>query len=219
MRGNSLYRIFIKMVAVTIVIATVLFSCKDDIPKADITAVEELPSQIIEQMKLIKFSRGTTDYVVDASLMERYLNSESPYDVFPLGIVLRGYNVDGLLETKIRADYAKHVTKENEEIWEATGNVVINNYLKGERMETDTLFWNRLSQRIYTHSLIKLTTPDMFMQGYGMESDDMARNAVIQNPFDSYAIVNRDSTEISYIDTVNFIGPRLKILDTNNIIQ
>lgn len=216
MTVNSLYRVIIKMVAVTLVIATVLYSCKDDIPKANVTAVEELPSQIVENMKLIQFSRGETDYVVDASLMERYTQAQVPYDAFPLGIVLRGYNQEGLLETKIRADYAKHVTKESEEIWEATGNVVINNYLKGEMMQTDTLFWNRLSQRIYTHSLVKLTTPDMFMQGYGMESDDMARNAVIKDPFDSYAIISRDSTEISYIDTANFIGPRLKVLEINN---
>lgn len=207
------------MVAVTLVIATVLFSCKDDIPKADVTTVEELPSQIVEQMKLIQFSRGETDYIVDAPLMERYTQTDSPYDAFPLGIVLRGYNTDGLLETRIRADYAKHATKESEEIWEATGNVVINNYIKGEMMETDTLFWNRLTQRIYTHALVKLTTPDMFMQGFGMESDDMARNAVIQNPFDSYAIVSRDSTEIPYIDTVNFIGPRLKVVEFINLEQ
>ena len=85
--------------------------------------------------------------------------------------------------------------------------MVIINYLKGETVETDTLFWNKITQRIYTHSWVKLTTPELFMQGYGMESDEMARNAVIQNPFDSYAIVNRDSTEIPYIDTVNLIGP------------
>lgn len=219
MSENSLYRVFLKMVAVTLVIATILFSCKEDIPKADVTAVEELPTQTVENMKLIRFSRGETDYIVDAPLMERYSQALVPYDAFPLGIVLRGYNAQGLLETRIRADYAKHLTQENEEIWEATGNVVINNYLKGEMMETDTLFWNRISQRIYTHTLVKLTTPDMFMQGLGMESDDMARNAVIQNPFDSYAIVSRDSTEISYIDTANFIGPRLKVQEFNNIIE
>jgi len=219
MSENSLYRIFLKMVAVTLVIATLLYSCKDDIPKANIVAVEELPTQIVENMKLIRFSRGETDYIVDAPLMERYAQALVPYDAFPLGIVLRGYNTQGLLETKIRANYAKHLTKENEEIWEATGNVVINNYLKGEKMETDTLFWNRITQRIYTHTLVKLTTPDMFMQGFGMESDDMARNAVIQNPFDSYAIVSRDSTEIPYIDTANFIGPRLKVREIDNIIE
>ena len=216
MGENSLYRGIIKVVAITFVIATLLFSCKDDIPKADVTLVEELPSQTVEQMKLIQFSRGEVDYIVDAPLMERYTQAEIPHDAFPQGIVLRGYNAERLLETKIRADYAKHATNENQEIWEATGNVVINNYIKGEKMETDTLFWNRLTQRIYTHSLVKLTTPDMFMQGYGMESDDMARNAVINNPFDSYAIVSRDSTEISYIDTANFIGPRLKVYEINN---
>jgi hypothetical protein len=55
----------------------------------------------------------------------------------------------------------------------------------------------------------------MFMQGYGMESDEMARNAVIDNPFNSYAIVSRDSTETGYIDTANFIGP-LPLFDTIN---
>ena len=137
--------------------------------------------------------------------------SEAPYDVFPQGIELRGYTPEGLLETRIVANYAKHVKKENQEIWEAYGDVVINNYIKGEKMETDTLFWNRITQRIYTHTWVKLTTPDMFMQGFGMESDDMARNAVINRPFDSYAIISRDSTEIPYIDTANFIGPLLKV--------
>ena len=51
--------------------------------------------------------------------------------------------------------------------------------------------------------------PDGFMQSYGMESDEMARNARIERPFDSYGIVSRDSTAI-YIDTVNFVGPAVK---------
>lgn len=204
-KGETFY-----IVAVTLVIATLLFSCKEDIPRSNLSQVEELPTQIVEGMTVFQFSRGITDYIVNAPLMERYTQAETPYDVFPKGITMRGYTAEGLLETMIVADYAKNLVKEKEEIWEAYGNVVINNYLKGEKMETDTLYWNRLTQRIFTHTLVKLTTPDMFMQGYGMESDDMARNAVIEKPFDSYAIVSRDSTEISYIDTANFIGPRLR---------
>lgn len=198
------------LVAVTFVIATILFSCKDDIPVAEIVTTGETPSQRVEGMTVIQYTRGITSYIVEAPAMERYSQSENPYDVFPAGIVLKGYSAEGLLETKIRADFAKHINeKSSAEIWEAYGDVVINNFIKGEKMETDTLYWNRLTQRIYTHTWVKLYTPDMFMQGYGMESDDMARNAVIQRPFDSYAIVRRDSTEISYIDTVNFIGPLL----------
>ena len=197
------------MVAVTFVIATVLFSCKDEIPKTDLSFAGDFPSQKIENMTVVQYTKGIPAYTVEAPLMERYTEVEVPYDVFPYGIVMKGYTPEGLLETKIKARYAKHIIKPNEEIWEANGNVVINNYIKGEKVETDTLFWNRLTKRIYTHCWVKLTTPDLFMQGYGMESDEMARNAIIQNPFDSYAIVGRDSTEISYIDTVNFIGPLL----------
>ena len=48
-----------------------------------------------------------------------------------------------------------------------------------------------------------------YMQGYGLESDEMARNAIILKPFDSYGIVIQDSTRL-YLDTANFIGPILK---------
>ena len=44
------------------------------------------------------------------------------------------------------------------------------------------------------------------MQGYGLDSDERARNANILNPFDSYGIIRSDSSKV-YVDTVNFIGP------------
>jgi hypothetical protein len=43
------------------------------------------------------------------------------------------------------------------------------------------------------------------MQGYGMESDQRARNSIIFNPFNSYGILEQDDDII--IDYVNFIGP------------
>ncbi len=47
------------------------------------------------------------------------------------------------------------------------------------------------------------------MQGYGMRSDEMARNAILLLPFDNEFIVEKDSTVV-VIDSVNFIGPMLK---------
>ena len=52
-------------------------------------------------------------------------------------------------------------------------------------------------------------SPDGFMQGYGMESDQRARNSIIFNPFNSYGIVAQDSTAV-LLDSVNFIGPLQK---------
>ena len=52
-------------------------------------------------------------------------------------------------------------------------------------------------------------SPDGYMQGYGMESDQRARNSIILRPFDSYGVIVQDSTEVR-IDSVNFIGPLIK---------
>ena len=47
------------------------------------------------------------------------------------------------------------------------------------------------------------------MQGFGMRSDEMARNSNLLKAFDSYGVVVEDSTRV-VIDSVNFIGPLLK---------
>ena len=87
---------------------------------------------------------------------------------------------------------AMHKTGD-EDIWVAYGNVKIVNLLKQETMETDTLFWDQQKKMIYTHCFVKLTSPDFFAQGFGMESDDRATNAKILRPFDSYGYIKKDT--------------------------
>ena len=89
------------------------------------------------------------------------------------------------------------------------GDVVIMNYINGQKMETDTLYWDRYGHRIFTHCFVKMSSPQGFMQGYGMESDEMARHAQILRPFDSFSRLEEDST---YVDTANFVGPVLRTL-------
>jgi hypothetical protein len=86
---------------------------------------------------------------------------------------------------------------------------VIRNVIKQERMETDTLYWDQAKHEIFTHCYVKMSSPQGYMQGYGMRSDEMARNAIILKPFDSYGLMKEDSTLVR-IDSANFIGPLLK---------
>ena len=131
--------------------------------------------------------------------MERYDNDSLSCELFPTGFKVYAYNELGELETQIVSDVAKHTTtkdKDNKvETWEAFGNVVITNIKKNEKLQTDTLYWDREKGSIYTHSLVKMYSPQGFMQGYGMESDEMARNAHILRPFDSYGIIRRDTVK------------------------
>lgn len=198
------------MVAITIVVAIVVYSCKDKVSQSNILLNSaKLPTQIIENMSVQQSEKGLPRMRIKAPIMERYENKVNPYEIFPKGINVKAYTIDGMLETEITADEAIHYTRGKNEKWEAYGNVIVHNYIKGETMETDTLYWDRANKKIYSNCVVRLQSPDLFIQGYGMESDEMARNAVILNPFDSYGVVTRDFAEIAYIDTVNFIGPLL----------
>jgi len=203
-RENNLLK-----VAVTIVVATLILSCKEDLPVTNSIDAKVFPTQIIENMSVQQTDGGIVVLRVEAPKMERFTQVKEPYDNFPNGINVKAFTKEGLLETEIRSNYAKHINGTKEEIWQAYGNVVINNYIKGQKMVTDTLYWDRNNKKIFTQCYVKMTTPDVVMQGYGMESDDMARNAILLRPFDSDFIIARDSLEVPYIDSINFIGPIL----------
>ena len=199
-----------KIVAATFVVATILFSCKDDLPITEPIDAEKVPTHIILEMSLEQSSAAKTKMRVYAPIMENFSKSNPPYEIFSKGINVKAFTSDGLLETEITAKKARHINSPDKDQWEAYGDVVINNYIKGETIETDTIYWDKSNKRIFTHCFVKLKSPSIFMQGYGMESDELARNATILRPFDSYGIIKRDSTEVIYVDTVNFIGPILK---------
>lgn len=201
----------ITLVAIAFVIATFVVSCGNKSIEGEIIDVNAIPRQTVNDMTAVQTHNGVLQMRMEAKLMQRFQNDSTKisYELFPEGFDVYAYNNEGMLETHIHSEVAKHSTTKHDEKWEAYGNVVIKNFIKGERMETDTLYWDRETKLIFTHRLVKMYSPQGFMQGYGMESDEMARNARIMKPFDSYGIIS-DSTSTPYVDTVNFIGPEFK---------
>ncbi len=201
---------YMALVAIVTAIATIVVSCSDQTPQGQIIDINAIPRQTVKDMYAVQTNNGMLQMRMEAKLMQRFQNDSTKisYELFPEGFDVYAYNKDGLLETHIHSEVAKHSTTKHDEKWEAYGNVVIRNFIKGERMETDTLFWDRETKRIFTHRLVKMYSPQGFMQGYGMHSDEMARNARIMRPFDSFGIISNDSTSTEYVDTVNLVGPQ-----------
>ena len=169
------------------------------------------PQQMLEDMFAIQTKNGNLVMRLEAGKMERYDNDTASLDIFPEGFAIYSYTDDGVLESLVIADNARHITTKNNrnEVWEAYGNVVMHNVIKQETMETDTIYWDRTVNLIYTDCYVKMYSEDGFMQGYGMESDDKVRNAILKNPFNTYGVTSRDTTVV-IVDSVNFIGPFLK---------
>ena len=198
------------MSATALAVAFVVYSCKGKLGEAADLKLDETPVQTVRDMFVVQSENGRIQMRASADLMEKYERDTLSYELFPEGFSVYGYTEEGLLETEIVADNARHVKyKDGRETWEAFGNVVVKNLIKQETMETDTLYWDQKNEKIYTHCYVRMYSPDGFMQGYGMESDQRARDHTIFNPFNSYGIIVQDTTEV-VIDTVNFIGPLLK---------
>lgn len=186
-------------------------SCANKLKSIDADKISDAPTQVVLDMDAAQTENGKVQMRLKAARMERYEDGKDcSREIFPEGFRVLAYNEDGLLETRIVSDQALHTMDGDKEQWSAYGNVVINNYIKGEKIETDTLYWDREKKMIYTDCYVRLSSPQGFMQGYGMESDERARNAQLLRPFDSYGIVSDDSTGNGYVDTVNFIGPNFK---------
>ena len=201
----------VKMMATAAAVAFVVFSCKGKLGEAEAIDLSETPVQTVRDMFIVQTENSGLQMRAEAPLMEKYERGDTlSYELFPEGFNVFGYTDEGLLETRITSDNARHLKyKDGRESWEAYGNVVVQNLIKQETMETDTLYWDQKEEKIYTHRYVKMYSPQGFMQGYGMESDQRARDSKLFNPFNSYGIVAQDTTEV-VIDTVNFIGPILK---------
>ena len=201
-------RIF-NAIASTLVLAFVVYSCRSNLAEAQKLDLSVTPIQVVDTMLLINSDNGRLKMRVEALRMEVYEYDTLSYNYFPLGINVFGYNADdGLLETTIVADEARHnkYAHGGDDIGSAYGNVVVKNILKREKIETDTLYWDAKNKEIWTDCYVRLSSPDGVMQGYGMRSDEMARNSILLHPFDNTFFVNSDSTKV-VIDTLNFIGP------------
>ena len=197
----------IRMVAV-LWAATIAVSCSNKLRNVDADEISDAPAQVILDMDAAQTENGVVQMRLVAARMERYeKDSDQTMELFPEGFNVLAYNEDGLLETQIVSDKAEHTVYGKTEKWSAYGNVVVTNYLEGQRLMTDTLYWDRERQRIFTDCYVRLYSPQGFMQGYGMESDERARDAQLLRPFDGYGIITDDSTGTVYVDTVNFIGP------------
>ena len=194
--------------AVAIVVLLSLRKGKADGERIDFSKV---PMQTVDDMFAVQTKNGVVVMRIEADKMLRYETDTTTMELFPDGFSVYSYTDDGLLETIMLSDQARHIAfkSSNGEEWQAFGNVSIQNIIKRETMETDTIYWDQRVHQIYTDCYIRMYSPDGFMQGYGMRSDDKARNAIIKKPFNSYSVVVKDTTAV-LVDAINFIGPFLK---------
>jgi hypothetical protein len=115
-------------------VATIAVSCGNTLDSVDADKVTDAPTQVVLGMDAAQTENGMVQMRMQAARMERYeLPEDESCELFPDGFMVLAYNEEGLLETKIVSDQAKHtIKKQKDEQWSAYGNVVIFNYINGQ---------------------------------------------------------------------------------------
>lgn len=110
------------MTTIACAVAFVVYSCKSELPTAEKLNLEETPVQTVDNMFVVQSENGVLQMRMEAGKMARYDNDSLSYEVFPNGMNVFAYNEEGLLETEIISDNARHTKnkKTDEEIWKVT---------------------------------------------------------------------------------------------------
>jgi len=169
-----------------------LSSCEQQAART-IVDVEGVITQKSDSLHIISSENGRRQYVFTAPLMEEYGMSKEPYMEFRKGIRIETYNDStGLRESSLVADYA--IFLENQKLWQAKGNVVaVNN--EGQKLETQQLFWNQNTKRIYSNVDTRVSRPNgERITGMGFESDEAMKDWVFRRPTGTI-LINTDPTD------------------------
>ena len=65
-------------------------------------------------------------------------------------------------------------------MWELKGNVQIHSQ-RGDKFQTDLLFWDEKKERVYSDKFIQIEQEDKIIKGYGFESNQDLTEYEIKN--------------------------------------
>lgn len=147
-------------------------SCSNDPEEVrKMTRHDTLPQQQAEDVKMYYSEYGDVIFELFSPKVETY-QSDNPRTVFPEGLTVVFYDSTGTtVESKLTANYG--IKNEKEKHMVVRGNVVVNNFEKNERLNTEELIWDQRQKRIYTDKFVTITTEEQVLYGEeGMESDE-----------------------------------------------
>lgn len=153
-----------------VVMLLLFFSCgggKKEVGDA-ITERDSLPAMNTLGVTTFMSDSGMTRYKMTAEQWLVFDKKNPPYQAFEKGAYLEKYDSVFNVEATVKADTVYLYDKQN--LWELRGNVEIQNAI-GERFDTQLLFWDQSSGRVYSDKYIRIERTDKIIAGIGFDSN------------------------------------------------
>ena len=185
MKTSSLLRekavAFIITAGIAVIFSTALLpSCKNDVQTVlSLDIVDTLPEMTARDIEILYSEKAKVQIKLVSSYLVNKTEEESVL-LFPEGFTVFFYDSAMNLQSTITADYG--ISYEKKKIMEARHNVVVENLEKGEKLNTEELFWDRGKQLIYSNKFVKITSGGQVITGDGLTSAEPFDELEVSNP-------------------------------------
>ncbi len=141
-------------------------SCKNDIETINALNNEiKLPDQSGFNIEITYTDSGKIQGKIYAPEVNKYDRGEDPYVEFSKGMRVVFYDSLERPASYIRANYAIYYQKK--QLWEARNQVVAENLVNHDKLETEQMFWDQKEEKIYSEKFTRLTNSDGISYGEG----------------------------------------------------
>lgn len=179
-------------VLVVVVMLALSFSCAGKKKEfgAAITDRDSLPIVSTYGVTTYISDSGITRYRIDTEEWLIFDKKQPSYWSFEKGVYLEKFDTVFQVEASIKADTAYFYDKEK--LWKLIGHIEIKN-LKGEKFNTELLYWDQDKGKVYSDRFIRIEQPDRIIIGHGFDSNQQMTDYTIHN-MEGIFYVSNDAT-------------------------
>lgn len=194
----------------TVILAVVMLflsaSCsKGKKPTTDaITNRDSVPVMVTRDVSTYISDSGVVRYKIIADEWQVFDRLDPSMWTFEQGVYLEKFNNDLSIEATIVADTAYYYDKE--ELWELRGNVHIENE-QDEQFDTQLLFWNQKTKRVYSDLFIRIRQQKRIITGIGFTSNQDFTRYTIKQTKGIFPIKEENQTDSTSIATDTIAMP------------
>ena len=174
-----------------------LFSCENSIVEIkSLPEYKELPDVIANNIEILHSDSAIVKINIFANEINVYNKNKQRTKskiIFPKGIDVKIYNKIKNVTSTIKADYAIYL--EDEKLWEAKNNVIVENKLEKRIVYTEQLFWSENKGTIYSDKFVRVVYANGEMCGTKFTANQDFTNWQIKNIENSNITIEDEKTD------------------------
>ena len=171
MKRQSWRRVFL-----VLALAGGMAACKADLHDPDKEQKYQGPLMTTIDVVTLYSDSARIKVRLEGPLEEKY---ESGDILYPQGLNVTFYEDDGTVTTTLRANSGKY--EQAKDTYLATGNVIVHNLQKEQKLHTEELHWDKQKQTIFTEKEVRIETPEEILTGQGLTAkEDFSRYKILK---------------------------------------